>query len=508
FELIEFSNSPRRYHEEPLAATAPAKQAAIRWVRSRVADGGTEMRAGVIEALTTLRVGAQRQVVVVTDGYVGGEQQILEALNRRLPKSCRLHVLGVGSAVNRSLATSLSRAGRGVEVIVGIDDDAERGAKRLLDRTRSPMLTNVEISGSAVLRHAPAQMPDCFERAPLVCALAIKPEGGEILVRGQLARESWEQRIAVKPLQPGEGNQAIVALYGRERVADVEANAMFESVDGEIEDLGLTFQLATRMTSWVAIDEIRREVGSSQEQVIPQELPYGTTASAFGLRGPLQTSTRAGSVMLGAPAMMQAQFESEAGTSPDAMASIGAPPSFDMDDVGESAPSEPFEEERSVGSRSYPPAPAYSRRPMGGAPPPPARSAPPRPTAPAPRKPIADEFDAEEPTGQVAREPADAGSDLSAEPPRTYTQAPNLAVVRQAAPERKQRKTIPGMPAPAPSTTQLAERPRSATEAAKGAELEPAHTRAVMQQKRPVALWLALLALLALIALLIWWLAA
>ncbi|HEY5924936.1 MAG TPA: VIT domain-containing protein, partial [Kofleriaceae bacterium] len=284
-ELIEFSNNPRRYLTEPVDATPSAKQAAIKWVRSRIADGGTEMRAGVIEALATLRVGAQRQVVVVTDGYVGGEHQILQALNRRLPKSCRLHVLGVGSAVNRSLATALSRAGRGVEVIVGIDEDAERGAKRLLDRTKSPMLTNVDVSGSAVLRHAPAQMPDCFERSPLVCALAIRPEGGEILVRGQLAREPWEQRITVKPLAQGDGNPAIIALYGRERVADVEANAMFESVDGEIEDLGLTFQIATRMTSWVAIDEIRREVGFSREQVVPQELPYGTTASAFGLRG-------------------------------------------------------------------------------------------------------------------------------------------------------------------------------------------------------------------------------
>ncbi|HEY5951084.1 MAG TPA: VIT domain-containing protein, partial [Kofleriaceae bacterium] len=38
-ELIEFSNSPRRYLAEPVQASAGAKQAAIKWVRSRVADG-------------------------------------------------------------------------------------------------------------------------------------------------------------------------------------------------------------------------------------------------------------------------------------------------------------------------------------------------------------------------------------------------------------------------------------------------------------------------------------
>jgi Ca-activated chloride channel homolog len=327
-ELIEFSSEPRRWRDEPLVATARVKHDAIQWVRSRRADGGTEMRAAVIEALTTLRVGAQRQVVVVTDGYVGGEHQILEALNRRLPRSCRLHVLGVGSAVNRSIASALARAGRGAEVIVGLDEDAERGARRLLDRTRAPMLTNVELTGGALLRHAPAQVPDVFAGAPLVAALAVRASGGELIVRGQLAHDTWEQRIAVPAQRPGDGNQAIVALYGRERVADVEATAMFRSIDatggaaprptggagvaptplrlaplidGEIEDLGLTFQIATRLTSWVAIDEIRRATGPVRDDLIPQELPYGTSAAAFGLRRAAMTETRAGGIAM--PAM-------------------------------------------------------------------------------------------------------------------------------------------------------------------------------------------------------------
>ena len=284
FELIEFSSVTRRYKEEPLIATASAKHAAIKWVRSRSAGGGTEMRAAVIEALATLRVGAQRQVVVVTDGYVGGEQQILDALHRRLPHSSRLHVLGVGSAVNRSLATSMARAGRGVEVLVGIDEDAERAAKRLLDRTRQPMLTNVAISGSALVRHAPEHVPDVFEGAPLVAALALRAGGGELVVRGQTASGGWEQRLVVAASRAGDGNQAIAALYGRERVADVESHAMFDSVTGEIEDLGLLFQIATRMTSWVAIDDAHTHTGPSRDQLVPQELPYGTKASAFGLR--------------------------------------------------------------------------------------------------------------------------------------------------------------------------------------------------------------------------------
>jgi Ca-activated chloride channel family protein len=322
-ELIEFSNATRRYKDEPIAATAKAKADAIKWVRSRTADGGTEMRAAVIEALATLRVGAQRQVVVVTDGYVGGEQQILDALHRALPKSCRLHVLGVGAAVNRSLATSLARAGRGAEVLVGLDEDAERGAKRLLDRTKRPMLTNVEIAGSALVRHAPERLPDVFEGAPLVAALLLRADGGELVVTGQLADGTWRQTLQVPARRPGEGNQAIAALYGRERVADVESYAMFSSVDGEIEDLGLAFQIATRMTSWVAIDESRRTTGPSRDELVPQELVHGTNAQAFGLRAAATTVAPAAGIVM--DVLEGSSTEEAFGASFDEEESTGSP---------------------------------------------------------------------------------------------------------------------------------------------------------------------------------------
>ena len=493
FELIEFSNEPRRYLEEPVSATARAKQEAVKWVRSRKADGATEMRAAVIEALTTLRVGAQRQVVVVTDGYVGGEHQILEALNRRLPKSCRLHVLGVGSAVNRSLATSLARAGRGVEVIVGVDEDAERGAKRLLDRTRMPVLTNVEISGSALLRHAPERIPDVFEGAPLVAAVAVRADGGELVVRGQLARESYEQTIRVPAQEPGAGNQAVVALYGRERVADVEANAMFSSVDGEVEELGITFQIATRMTSWVAIDEASKVTGPSRDQLIPQELPYGTSAAAFGLRG-------------SAPQMQQMQPQTgtlKAGMSFDMLVGSVSAPSFgDGDeDLGEAAEEEMDAPAEASLDRSVALGRIVASTRTGGysggyssddASEPPGGDA------------YDQDFEREEPTGMRARRSTAAG----APPPPAAPSAPRQsmkdapapapkkeAIAQPARPELRRHSSMSvGASQPEPQPTELKVPPL--------VEAEP------MRRKSGVTITIWLAVVFALIALLLWWLMA
>jgi Ca-activated chloride channel family protein len=306
-EVIEFSSDTHRWQTDPVAATEANKRDAIRWVRSRQANGGTEMASALRESLHALRIGAQRQVVLVTDGYIGGEQQVIQTLHDNLPKSCRLHVLGIGSAVNRSLATALARAGRGAEVLVGPDEDIERGTKRLVDRMRAPVLTNVEISGTALVKCAPEAMPDVFEGAPVVAGVALSPEGGELVVRGELAHgearqghpyrvatEAWIQRITVPPKRQGEGNQAIPALYAREHVADLEMRWTIgdtKAIDREIETTGVKFQIATRLTSWVAVDETSHVEGPGRHEVQPQELPYGTSMGSFGLRaagGPQQ----------------------------------------------------------------------------------------------------------------------------------------------------------------------------------------------------------------------------
>jgi len=447
-ELIEFSNSPRRYKREPVAATAREKAEAIKWIKSRRADGGTEMASAVYEALHTLRAGAQRQVVLVTDGYIGGEAQIVKLLHENLPKSCRMHVLGVGSAVNRSLATALARAGRGAEVLIGLDEDAERAIKRMVDRTKSPMLTNVTILGAGLVRHAPEHLPDVYEGAPIVAALQVEPEGGEIVVRGELAREPWEQRIRVPARKEGEGNQAIVALYAREHVADLETRWTMgdtSRIDREIETTGVEFQIATRLTSWVAVDMVRKldKQSPSRHQNVPQNLPYGTRAESFGLR---------------AAAAMPEQEEVFLGSA-----------SLDMledYEAGEAEASDAFGES--------------DDRAIAG-----------KPGSPYPRG----EFEQEAATGQVFDK-----SKREAAPEKTVSRA--LASYDAPAPP-------PAEPAPV-TKTMLAGAPSLLPHGApgyppQGLQQAPA-TLPTLRRKYPFRLWMSIVLAMILVALLLWWL--
>lgn len=291
-ELIEFSSSPRRWKPSAVTASDANRRDAIAWVKALRAGGATEMRAALLEALRPLRSGAQRQVVLITDGYIGFEREIVETVYQKLPADCRLHTLGVGSSVNRALTAPAAQAGRGIEVVVGLEEDPERAARRMVERTDAPLVTELTIEGSGVIEVSPARLPDLFAASPVLVSMRLGPVGSIVKVRGKTARGTWEQTLRVPEAAPYERSAAVRARFARDRVEDHElhlaAGGYASEIDREIETLGVTFQIATRLTSWVAISRdvtVGRNTARRHETQ-PQEMVHGVSVEGVGLRAP------------------------------------------------------------------------------------------------------------------------------------------------------------------------------------------------------------------------------
>jgi Ca-activated chloride channel family protein len=289
-ELLEFGNRARHWKRGPVPATPANKKDAHAWLASLKAGGGTEMRSAIEEAMSGLRAESQRQVVVVTDGQIGFESEVVAATLARLPASSRVHTVGVGSAVNRSLTGPLARAGRGVEVVIALDEDPEKAARRIVLRTDAPLVIDLNLSGSALLEHAPSRLPDLFAGSPVLVAAKLRPEGGELVVRGRGVYGEWVEHLAVSSVEVGEGEAGVGALFGREHVEDLElqicAGGEGAKLEAAIERIGLELQIATRMTSFIAATEERtvdpRE--PTRRARVPQNLPYGMSVEGLGLR--------------------------------------------------------------------------------------------------------------------------------------------------------------------------------------------------------------------------------
>ena len=310
-EMVQFSWSPRRWQSKPVRMNRQGRRDALSWLGKLKASGGTEMREGILAALEGVTPGSQRQVVLVTDGLIGFEQEIVATILRELPAGSRVHTVGVGSAVNRTLTAGASRAGKGIEVILGLGEDPEPAALRLDARTRAPVVVDLEVEGPALLGHAPSRLSDLFKGAPVRIAVELAPAGGTLLIKGRTAQGEWTEQLTVP--SASSGSKAIAKLFGRELVNDLEMNlAAGESGnwDAEIERTGLVFQVATRMTSWVAIDaKVSVDPDApTRRQTIPQQLPHGMSVEGLGLRAAQPMALQASVGMLpAAPAKKSAR---------------------------------------------------------------------------------------------------------------------------------------------------------------------------------------------------------
>ncbi len=390
-ELIEFSSTARRWKRGSVSATAANRRDAQAWLARLQASGGTEMRTGILEALAPLRKDAQRQVVLITDGLIGFESEVVQAIAHQLPRGSRVHTIGVGSGVNRSLTQPAARAGRGLELILGLGEDVEPTVKRLLARTTAPLVTNLEVTGASLVTQAPARLPDLYAGAPAMLCLEVR--GTEpLIVIGETANGPLYETVSLRSVS--QGSPAVATLFARELVEDLElslaSGAQKGEVDRSIEALGLTFQISTRLTSWVAVSA-KPTVdprAPRRSETMPQNLAYGLSAEGVGLRAATGVAAPGAPSPMGAGMAVAQRSRSQAAPARPSLRKPAATPPAAMEEAEPESEAfddgaadlradvaEPMEFER-LRTRSEP-------RPTG-APAPVSAGAPPPPPAPAP----------------------------------------------------------------------------------------------------------------------------
>jgi Ca-activated chloride channel family protein len=287
FEVIAFASRPNSLTGGIVPVTDRSLGAALGDLANLRAGGATEMADAMVEALRPLRAGSQHQVVLVSDGQIGFEDEIVARIVRDLPDGARLHTVGVGAAPNRTLTSRAARAGRGVESFVCGDGEVAGTIARLAAATARPVLTDLKIASASIKGIAPARPRDVLAGQPLVVAVELASEGGSIDVSGRLAggEGRWTCRIDVPPLSARPVALTTLpfgALYGRETIADIE---MAAGPAERVEAVALRHRIASRRTSLVAVaDEPSVDPKAPRrKQVLAVEVPAFLSAEALGL---------------------------------------------------------------------------------------------------------------------------------------------------------------------------------------------------------------------------------
>ena len=293
FNVVRFAGDTGTLWAQPQPYTQEHATEALDYVNNFQSRGGTEMDKGIIEALSQQAApGYLRIALLLTDGYVGNEWTIFQAIERE-KRGARVFSLGVGSSVNRYLLERVAELGRGDAFYLRQDEkNSEQVINQFFRRVDRPALAHIEIDWGTldVTELYPQKIPDLWAGQPIrIHGRYTKGGGDTITVRGQLANQVYEQRLFVELPQNEPAHEAMATVWARQKVRDlinqtVRYGRTKDLVD-QITQLGLTYRLMTQSTSLVATDQPMVNINSPLQTVAqPVNLPEGVSdeRSLFG----------------------------------------------------------------------------------------------------------------------------------------------------------------------------------------------------------------------------------
>lgn len=280
FEVIEFNSGARALFNGARDAGPDNLRAAVRWVRTLEARGGTEMAAALRLALDgSERSSRVRQVVFLTDGAVGNEEALFRLIRERLGDS-RLFTVGIGSAPNSHFMTKAAQLGGGTFTYIGRIEEVRAKMGELFAKLEAPVLKDVQAHWpeGVQVEAWPARLPDLYAGEPLVLVARLDKLDGELRVHGQRDGSAWEARV---PLEEHAAATGLGSVWAREKISalvdSLREGASETVVRSRVIELAQAHGLVTRYTSFVAVD--KTPVRASEEALklaeVPTLLPEG-----------------------------------------------------------------------------------------------------------------------------------------------------------------------------------------------------------------------------------------
>ncbi|MGO8034666.1 marine proteobacterial sortase target protein [Rhizobium leguminosarum] len=283
FNVIRFDDTMTDYFKGLVTATPDNREKAIGYVRGLTADGGTEMLPALQAALRNqgpVASGALRQVVFLTDGAIGNEQQLFQEITANRGDA-RVFTVGIGSAPNTYFMTKAAEMGRGTFTAIGSTDQVASRMGELFAKLQNPAMTDIAATFEGIKAEdiTPNPMPDLYSGEPVVLTAQL-PENnaGKLQIIGKTGDQPWRVEMDIANAADGSG---ISKLWARRKIDDFEARAYERqdpaALDKDIETVALAHHLVSRVTSLVAVDvtpsrPADQPLGSAK---LPLNLPDG-----------------------------------------------------------------------------------------------------------------------------------------------------------------------------------------------------------------------------------------
>lgn len=297
FNIVEFNSTHTQLFRRSQAASEESLSTALSFIRALEADGGTEMLPALKTALLPGDTpdGRLRQVVFLTDGAIGNEQQLFDTIAQNRGNA-RIFTIGIGSAPNAYFMTRAAQLGQGTFTHIGDVNQVQKQMTALLKKLETPAITHVDLAwpdGSAA-QMWPAPVPDLYHGETLVIAAKAQASAGTISLSGDHDGARWQVDL---PLEGAAQRSGIAKLWARKKIASLDMarahyGADIAAIDTAVLKTALTHGLVSRLTSLIAVDKDPSRPNNAPITSVdmPVNLPQGWDFGAvFGTANAAQT---------------------------------------------------------------------------------------------------------------------------------------------------------------------------------------------------------------------------
>jgi Ca-activated chloride channel family protein len=308
FNVIEFNSYAKALFDDARPASRNNIATAVNWVKQLRAQGGTEMALALNLALNGRESPKNanervRQVIFLTDGAVGNEEQLFKLIAEKLGDS-RLFTVGIGSAPNSHFMTKAAQTGRGTFTYIGKVEEVKEKMATLFAKLESPVLKGVQVTWPQSKVEAwPQRVPDLYLGEPIVVSAALNGTSGEVKLTGLNGDAPWQTTLPLNVAHTGAGMGVLWARGKIDALTDsLHEGKSEDEVRPAVVQVALAHHLVSRYTSLVAVDQtparsandplkstalpVNLPDGAVQEAIFgePQgELPRGATDARFNL---------------------------------------------------------------------------------------------------------------------------------------------------------------------------------------------------------------------------------
>jgi Ca-activated chloride channel homolog len=197
-----------------------------------------------------------QQVILLTDGQIGNEEELFELLHHRLGTR-RVFTVGIGSAPNSHLMRKTAELGRGTFTYIGNTSEVKEKMDGLFRKLERPVLSDLRFdqTGWAGSEQYPSRIADLYEGEPLVLALRARSLPEQTVLHGQVGTNPWSLPVSMKQATARSG---LSVHWARQKISalmdEAVAGGSEDSIRKAVLDVALAHHLVSKYTSLVAVD--------------------------------------------------------------------------------------------------------------------------------------------------------------------------------------------------------------------------------------------------------------